>query len=73
MAGGGSCRYCDVVKTCRKTVRKAKKYTSNREVLDILRNSKKLCPPPKGTWSISYSKVPRQRPNFSEDHSKLMR
>lgn len=55
--GGGSCRYCDVIRACRKTVRKAKKYTSNREVLDVLSNAKKLCPPPKGTWSISYSKV----------------
>jgi len=56
--GIGSCRYCDILDRCRKAVATGQKYASdNPKVLDLLRNPNKLCPPPKGTWTINFSQV----------------
>lgn len=51
-SSAGFSRYCDIMDACRKTVDKAEKYTSNEELLGVLENTKKLCPPPKGQPSF---------------------
>uniref|UniRef100_A0A914MZG3 Uncharacterized protein n=2 Tax=Meloidogyne incognita TaxID=6306 RepID=A0A914MZG3_MELIC len=51
--GVGSCRYCDMLDKCKETVKSAHKYV-NAE--DFLRQNK-LCPPPKGHWTMTFSKI----------------
>jgi len=55
--GVGSCKYCDVLDRCRKGIQTAKQHIDDRKIQDALRNPQKLCPPPKGTWTLSFSQV----------------
>ncbi|VDM50756.1 unnamed protein product [Toxocara canis] len=54
--GVGSCRYCDMLEKCREAVKSADKYVTDRKAQDFLRQNK-LCPPPKGHWTMTFSKV----------------
>ncbi|KAH7701747.1 CRE-MLT-8 protein [Aphelenchoides avenae] len=54
--GVGSCRYCDMLDKCKETVKGAHKYVNDRKAEDFLRQNK-LCPPPKGHWTMTFSKI----------------
>uniref|UniRef100_A0A2K6VJD3 Uncharacterized protein n=3 Tax=Onchocerca TaxID=6281 RepID=A0A2K6VJD3_ONCVO len=54
--GVGSCRYCDMLEKCHETVRAADKYVTDRKAHEFIRENK-LCPPPKGHWTMTFSKV----------------
>ncbi|KAI6226170.1 hypothetical protein M3Y99_01316600 [Aphelenchoides fujianensis] len=54
--GVGSCRYCDVLDKCKDTVKSAHKYVNDKKAEDFLRQNR-LCPPPKGHWTMTFSKI----------------
>ena len=54
--GVGSCRYCDMLEKCRDTVKSADKYLTDRKAQEFLRENR-FCPPPKGHWTMTFSKV----------------
>lgn len=54
--GVGSCRYCDMLDKCHETVKAADKYITDRKAHEFIRQNK-LCPPPKGHWTMTFSKV----------------
>ncbi|KFD56997.1 hypothetical protein M514_02254 [Trichuris suis] len=55
--GVGSCRYCNVLDQCRDAVQVASKYMKNDKLRRVLQDPSKVCPPPKGEWSITFSMV----------------
>lgn len=41
---------------CKETVKSAHKYVNDRKAESFLRQNK-LCPPPKGHWTMTFSKI----------------
>jgi len=55
--GVGSCRYCDVLQKCREAAVKGRKYANDPEIRKVLDEPSRLCPPPKGDWTITFNHV----------------
>lgn len=45
-----------MLEKCRETVKAADKYVTDRKAHEFIRQNK-LCPPPKGHWTMTFSKV----------------
>lgn len=45
-----------MLEKCRDTVKSADKYLTDRKAQEFLRDNR-LCPPPKGHWTMTFSKV----------------
>jgi ferredoxin len=54
--GVGSCKYCDLLDKCRKSVQTGYKHSDDNKVKEFLSEPSKLCPPPIGSWTVSFSK-----------------
>jgi hypothetical protein len=54
--GAGSCKYCDLLGKCKKSVTTGYKHSTDDKVREFLSDTEKLCPPPIGSWTVSFSK-----------------
>lgn len=45
-----------MLEKCNESVKGAKKYVNDQKAEDFLKKQK-LCPPPKGNWKMTYSKI----------------
>lgn len=48
-------RYCDILQKCKEAAVKGKKYANDPEIRKILDEPTRLCPPPKGEWTITFN------------------
>ena len=49
-------KYCDLLQKCNDAVATGYKHSTDTKVREFLSESQKLCPPPVGSWTISFSK-----------------